>query len=149
MPPGRSLSDTDTDTLSTARLQRKQTLVVPLDGSPLAERAVPYAIRLAQAGDGRLVLLQVLGSEPHSRRQRSATMDARVYLDYVAESMAGQVTAVEIATPHGEPTEKILETVDKYQADGVVMATHGRTGFAHVLYGSVTEGVLAQSSVPV
>jgi nucleotide-binding universal stress UspA family protein len=129
-----------------------QTLVVPLDGSQLAERAVPYAIRLAQAAHGRLVLMQAV-QDPDAvhteHAQLDATIYARDYLDYMAESMAGQLAAVEVATPYGRPAETILETVDAYQADGVVMATHGRTGFAHLLYGSVTEATLARSSVPV
>jgi nucleotide-binding universal stress UspA family protein len=129
-----------------------QTLVVPLDGSQLAERAVPYAIRLAQAAHGRLVLMQAV-QDPDAVHTEHAQLDAaiyaREYLDYMAESMAGQVAGVEVATPYGPPAETILETVDMHHADGVVMATHARTGFAHLLYGSVAEATLARSSVPV
>jgi nucleotide-binding universal stress UspA family protein len=129
-----------------------QTLVVPLDGSQLAECAVPYAIRLAQAAHGRLVLMQAV-QDPDAAHTEHAQLDAsiyaREYLDYMAESLAGQVPGVEVATAYGPPAETILETADAYQADGIIMATHGRTGFAHLLYGSVTEATLARSSVPV
>jgi nucleotide-binding universal stress UspA family protein len=67
----------------------------------------------------------------------------------MADSLSGQVFAVEVAVPYGRPADKILETVDAYQADGVVMSTHGRTGVDHLLHGSVTEGILARSHVPV
>jgi nucleotide-binding universal stress UspA family protein len=134
-----------------------RTLLVPLDGSQLAERAVPYAIRLAQASHARLVLMEaVLAPPPVSvdgadleRNQLEAIGDARAYLAQMAESMSGQVADVEIAFPYGRPAEKILETIDAFQADGVVMTTHGRTGFDHLLHGSVTEAILARSNVPV
>jgi nucleotide-binding universal stress UspA family protein len=133
-----------------------RTLVVPLDGSQLAERAVPYAIRLAQASHARVVLTRaVLAPRSVSleadrkRIQLDALGDARTYLADMADSMSRQLTTVEIATPYGRAADKILETVETYQADAVVMSTHGRTGFDHLLHGSVTEAVLARSGVPV
>jgi len=134
-----------------------RSLVVPLDGSELAERAIPYAIRLAQASHARVVLTQaVLGPPPATldgsdweRGQLDALAAVRTYLTEMADSMSGQVDAVEIAMPYGRAAEKILETIERYQADCVVMTTHGRTGFAHLLHGSVTEAVLAKCGVPV
>jgi len=67
----------------------------------------------------------------------------------MAESISGQVSGVDISAPYGRAVDKILETIQTYHADAVVMATHGRTGLGHLLYGSVTEGVLASTSVPV
>src|ERR1051326_1710349 len=134
-----------------------RTLVVPLDGSQLAERALPYAIRLAQASGARLVITwAALAPPPWSldgseweAQQTEAVTQATEYLRDIAESVSGQVQAVDIAVPYGRAIDKIIETVDTYAADAVVMATHGRSGFAHLLYGSVTEGVLSRSSVPV
>jgi nucleotide-binding universal stress UspA family protein len=131
--------------------------LVPLDGSTLAERALPYAIRLAQATQGGLVLTRVALAPPPrtldgvdwEREQTEAVAEAHEYLRTMAESVSGQVNAVEIATPYGRPVEQIVETTQNTAADAVVMATHGRTGLSHLLYGSVTEGVLARSSVPV
>jgi nucleotide-binding universal stress UspA family protein len=134
-----------------------RTLVVPLDRSQLAERAVPYAIRLSQQSAARLVLMQAVLAPPSAsldgadweRLQLDAIAEARTYLSSIADTLSGQVAAVEIATPYGRATDKILETIDTFQADGVVMATHGRTGLDHMLHGSVTEAILARSSVPV
>jgi nucleotide-binding universal stress UspA family protein len=67
----------------------------------------------------------------------------------MAESVSGQVDSVSTAVLHGDPTDKILEAIDAFKADGVVMTTHGRTGFDHLLHGSVTEALLARSNVPV
>jgi nucleotide-binding universal stress UspA family protein len=133
------------------------TLVVPLDGSQLAERAVPYAIRLAQASHARVVLVQAVLAPPPAtldgtdweRNQVDAIAEVRTYLSDMADSLSGQVDGVEVATPYGRAAEKILETVETSQADCVVMSTHGRTGFDHLLHGSVTEAVLAKCPVPV
>jgi nucleotide-binding universal stress UspA family protein len=120
--------------------------VVPLDGSELAERALPYAVRLARAGQGRLMLVRVALAPPSmtidgagwERDQREAVDAAEHYLGAIAEKLADQVP-VETVVPYGRPAVQILEQVRLRDADGVVMATHGRTGLAKLLYGSVAE----------
>jgi nucleotide-binding universal stress UspA family protein len=112
---------------------------------------------MAQAWRARLVLMQAVLAPPSAsldgadweRIQVEAVVEARAYLEDMAESMSGQVAAVEIASPYGRPTQTILETIDALQADGVIMTTHGRTGLSHLLHGSVTEAILASSNVPV
>jgi len=134
-----------------------RTLVVPLDGSPLAERALPYAVRLAQASNGQLVLTRA-AMAPAARSldgaewegdQIAAVEEALQYLHTIAESLAGQVPTLNVLAPYGRTVEKILETAESVHADAIVMATHGRTGLAHLLFGSVTEEVLSRSNVPV
>ncbi len=129
------------------------TLVVPLDGSELAERALPYAVRFAAERGGRLVLVRAaLGPPPSGldwERQQLAVMDeATAYLAGVAEKVATRVP-VTSAPVYGHAADEILAAVGQFEADSVVMATHGRTGLAHLLYGSVAEAVLARSPVPV
>jgi nucleotide-binding universal stress UspA family protein len=134
-----------------------RTLVVPLDGSRLAELALPYAISLAQASGARLVLMRAALAPPPSSldgsnwevQQTDAIGEAMQYLSEMVDSVSGQVQAVDIAVPYGRAVDKILEVIEVYDADAVVMATHGRSGLAHLLYGSVTEGLLSRSSVPV
>ena len=133
-----------------------RTIVVPLDGSALAERALPHALRLAQFSQGRLVLMRAAQAAPPRTLngtdweldQAQATAEAERYLQDIAESLSGQVN-VEIATSYGPAAEQILATAFRLQADALVMATHGRTGLPHLLYGSVTESVLAASHLPV
>src|SRR5579859_3580752 len=130
--------------------------VVPLDGSELAERALPYAVRLAHAGQGRITLVRVALAPPSmtvdgagwERDQREAIEAAEGYLAAVAEKFAAQAP-VRTVVVYGRAAAQILDQVDRLEADGVVMATHGRTGLAHLLYGSVAETVLADSPVPV
>ena len=133
------------------------TLIVPLDGSELAERALPYAIRLAQASHARLVLMQAVHAPPTAsmeganweHEQLDTIAEARTYLTRIAESLSAQVDSVSTAVLYGRPIDKILEAIAAFQADGVVMTTHGRTGLDHLLHGSVTEELLARSHLPV
>jgi nucleotide-binding universal stress UspA family protein len=134
-----------------------RTLVVPLDGSALAERALPYALALAKAREGRLILMRA-GMAPAPRTldgaelesdQAQAMAEAETYLLTMAEKLRDQVASVDCVVQYGRPAGQILETAARHEADVIVMATHGRTGLAHLLYGSVTEAVLAETTLPV
>jgi nucleotide-binding universal stress UspA family protein len=81
--------------------------------------------------------------------QLDTIAEARTYLTRITESLTSQVDAVSTAVFYGRPTDKILEAIAAFKADGVVMTTHGRTGLDHLLHGSVTEGLLARSHIPV
>jgi nucleotide-binding universal stress UspA family protein len=83
------------------------------------------------------------------QQQLDALAEARTYLTRIADSISGQVDVVSTAALYGRPVDMILEAISTFQADGVVMTTHGRTGFDHLLHGSVTEALLAQSHLPV
>jgi len=133
-----------------------RSLVVPLDGSELAESALPYAVQLAHAADGALTLVRVALAPPPARldgadwedAQAQAVQEAEMYLNEVAAKLS---TRVRVA-PHvayGRAPHEILAAVDQTGADAVIMATHGRTGLAHLMYGSVAEALLATSPVPV
>jgi nucleotide-binding universal stress UspA family protein len=129
------------------------TLLVPLDGSQLAERALPYAVRLAAERGGRLVLMRAALAPPPSgldwERQQLATMEeATAYLSDVAQKVATRVP-VTTAPLYGHAAVTILAAVEQFDADSIIMATHGRTGLAHLLHGSVAEAVLTGSPVPV
>jgi nucleotide-binding universal stress UspA family protein len=130
-----------------------RTLIVPLDGSEQAERSLPYAVRLAESGGGRLVLVRTaLGPPPSGQdwesQQTAAIDEANAYLVDVARKLATRVP-VASAVPYGHAAEQILQSVQQYDADAIVMTTHGRTGLAHLMHGSVAEAVVAQSHVPV
>jgi nucleotide-binding universal stress UspA family protein len=132
------------------------TILVPLDGSDLAERALPYAVRLAAAGNGGLVLVRValapapvrLDGADWEQQQLDAVKEAEAYLTTVGAKLRPRVP-VKWSAPYGRAAHETLEAITRVAADAVVMATHGRTGLAHLLYGSVAEAVLAKSPVPV
>jgi nucleotide-binding universal stress UspA family protein len=133
-----------------------RSIVVPLDGSELAERALPYAVQLARAGDGALTLLRVAIAPPPARldgadwesEQAQAVQEAEAYLASAAEKLATRVP-VTTRVAYGRAPQQILDTVEQTGAEAVVMATHGRTGLPHLVYGSVAEVLLASSRVPV
>jgi nucleotide-binding universal stress UspA family protein len=127
----------------------QSTILVPLDGSPLAEHALPYAERLARATSAHLILCRALSATKLQPEQIVAAVgDARAYVQGVADQLAGRGSIVETTIPWGEPGDEILEQVRSARADLVVMATHGRSGLGRWLYGSVADEVLRRASVP-
>src|SRR5438093_1139644 len=111
------------------------TLVVPLDGSELAERALPYAVRFAKEG-GRLVLVRAAIAPPPrgldwERQQLDSMEEATAYLASVAKKVATRVP-VTTAPLYGHASDQILTAVEQFEADSIVMATHGRTGLSHL-----------------
>jgi nucleotide-binding universal stress UspA family protein len=133
-----------------------RTLLVPLDGSELAERALPYATALASAGGGKLALVRVALAPPPAtldgatwvQEQSEAVAEAEQYLADVATRLRTRVP-VETSVPYGRAPSCIVDSITEMGADAVVMATHGRTGLKHLLVGSVAEAVIADSGVPV
>ncbi|MBI4492845.1 MAG: universal stress protein [Chloroflexi bacterium] len=129
-------------------------LLVPLDGSRLAERALPYAEALAQASGARLVLVRATlarvfpGIDP-TRAQVQAVEEAEAYLADVAARLTERGLASETAVPYGEAAQGILDEIRLRGVGLVVMATHGRSGLDRWIYGSVAKGVLVGSPAPV
>lgn len=129
-------------------------LLVPLDGSPLAERALQLAGMLAKPTGAKLVLVRAAQAHPGpgtslADAQVAAVSEAETYLEKIAARLAQEGVSVETAVPYGEAVEAIAEEVRLRQADLVVMATHGRSGIGRLVYGSVAKGVLVRSGVPV
>jgi nucleotide-binding universal stress UspA family protein len=126
-------------------------ILVPLDGSPLAEQALPYAERLAEALSARLILSRVLPLSVvrPAEADLASAAEARAYLLGVGDRLTTNGRLVETTTPWGEPAAEILKQARSTQADLVVMVTHGRSGPGRWLYGSVADEVLRNASVPV
>lgn len=130
-------------------------LLVPLDGSELAERALAYATALSIPTAAHLVLVRAVvvhtlpgvdGREPEVH----ALAEAQQYLTTMADELRARGFAVETATPYGpHPAEWIVTEARLRQCDLIVMTTHGRTGPGRWVFGSVAEAVVAHSPVPV
>ena len=141
-----------------------RTVLVPLDGSPLAERALPFARALAGEAGGRLVLVRCASAAPAALRDLAVAHAAAVA---EAESYLRQVTVgagaprpwrpappvgtgrTEIAVPLGPAAEGILAEAARHRADAIAMTTHGRSGSGRCLYGRVADAVLRKAEVPV
>jgi nucleotide-binding universal stress UspA family protein len=130
-----------------------RTILVPLDGSDLSERALPYATAVAQAAGARLVLLQVAIANLVTRNDpltgQPETVDlAAAYLGDVRARIGEGVTAETIEF-WGEPGPEIVRAARERGAGLIAMATHGRSGLGRWLYGSVADHVLRHAEVPV
>jgi nucleotide-binding universal stress UspA family protein len=133
-------------------------VLVPLDGSDLAETVVPSILAIAQALDLEVVLLRVVAVFPPGtpesargeieERRRRLYQEAEAYLGSVAGQLAGHVR-VRIGVRKGEPATEIVEAAAEERADLIAMTTHGRSGLSRLLFGSVAEAVLRQAEIPI
>jgi nucleotide-binding universal stress UspA family protein len=117
-----------------------QDALVPLDGSPLAEEALPVVEALAQKPLKSVRLLRVVEAPADQPM-------AEQYLEGIATKLRTAGITVVADTRVGEPVEVIHGAA--VMADLVVMATHGRGGFDRLRYGSVAEHSLRDLTVPV
>jgi nucleotide-binding universal stress UspA family protein len=118
-------------------------VMVPLDGSELAQVALTHALEMCRAFKATLVLL-------HVRDGRKGSPEAsRRYLDFVRKRQAAASVPIELAVREGAVAEALVRAADEEKIDVIVMATHGRTGLQRVVYGSVAEAVLRSSTKPV
>ena len=124
-------------------------ILVPLDGSALAERALPYAAGLAGAARARLRLLHVMPTLPSAIHPRAAG-DMVARLDLLARQLRARDIQATASTITGHaPADAILTSANDPPADLIVMSTHGRSGIGRWLYGSVADRILCLSDVPV
>jgi nucleotide-binding universal stress UspA family protein len=123
-------------------------VLVPLDGSPLAESALPYAEVLARRTGAALTLVRATRHASGPAQVR-AIEEAEGYLTDLATSLGDRGVTAEAAVPYGSPSTWIVEEVGLRKIDLIVMATHDRTGPDRWLHGSVAEAVVRHSGVPV
>jgi len=134
-------------------------ILVPLDGSPRAERALPVAARIARASGGTIILATVVALpiryesgdyDPLSSETVDAEcQDADMYLQQVSQLpiLAGVVTKSVVKM--GSPAPSLLEAIASHEADLVAMTSHGRTGISRWALGSVTQHLVRYTEVPV
>lgn len=124
-----------------------RTILIPLDGSHLAESALPYAEALAAPSHSRLVLLRAVPAFPYSAAvdERSLAEDAEQYLERLAVALPGRVG---ITVLIGDTAAVIAREAWQRQADLVIMAMRAHARPGGCLDGSVAEQLLARSRVP-
>lgn len=132
-----------------------QTILVPLDGSPLAETALQRGAELAAESGARLVLLRAVEASPMLGTDR---VEAEVKLVREAEeyltAAAGRATAlgarnVSTSVWYGSAPWAIAEAARVQHADMIVMSSHGRSGLGRLIIGSVAETVLRSTATPI
>jgi nucleotide-binding universal stress UspA family protein len=135
-------------------------VLVPLDGSELAEQAIPFAHAVTQDA-GTMIYVQVV---PEAEPLRSLTGGPVATADEVAaifaESATGDLTKAadrwdgiapnyEIAVGVGDPADTILSLADEHRAELIVIASHGRGALGRWTFGSVADRLARTSSLPV
>ena len=142
-------------------------VIVPLDGSELAQTALDHALKLLGDG-GQITLLTVLQPEealslsdfypstmiPKTREDEvntsAAIARAHNYLTRLAEDIAIEHPyTVKARVEVGEPAAVITDIAESLHVDAIVMSTHGRSGLSRWIFGSVTQKVLAAAGCPV
>ncbi|MEZ4519034.1 MAG: universal stress protein [Chloroflexota bacterium] len=141
-------------------------IVVPLDGSRLAECALPIALSLLPP-EGRLILVRVpeytetqapIGAEYNmfwpevqntSEMYNQVHKDIEDYLSHVAERCRRDDIIIDIEIGEGDRAAAIIEIAKNKAADMILMTTHGRTGVSRWIIGSITERVLHDAPCPV
>jgi nucleotide-binding universal stress UspA family protein len=132
-------------------------ILVPLDGSKLAEQALPHAVAQAEKFGAEVVLVKVLQplSEPilsapaavRAAEEASARL-LREYLDGVAARLQEQGIAVQVALLGGKPYVEIIRFAEENEIDLIVMSTRGHSGLSRWLLGSVADRVVRGATVP-
>jgi nucleotide-binding universal stress UspA family protein len=136
-------------------------ILVPTDGSGLSDQAVTAAIAFARAYGASIVALSVV--EPYSLvgTEGAMTLDlnaemntlqqaARNNVDRVAqEAQAAGVACATVTSFSAMPHDEIIQVAQQNGCDLIFMATHGKRGLGRLVAGSVTQNVLAHSTIPV
>jgi nucleotide-binding universal stress UspA family protein len=139
-------------------------MLIPLDGSSLAEQALAPALALGRLMEARYTLLRVVQPEVlvgyvwesagpagiDEARTQQLLDEAEAYLQQVAQRLQGQGVFVQTrAIAHPQPASAILEEADSQQADLIALATHGRGGIKRLLVGSIADKVVRGATHPV
>ena len=129
-------------------------ILVPLDGSKLAEKILSRVEWLAKIHDAEVTLLRVAlsssfpGTNP-VQHQLNVVREAEEYLAKVEEWLRGVGVKVNSVVRYGNDAQEIVEHARDRDFDLIAMSTHGRTGLAQFVLGSVTNKVINTAPVPI
>jgi nucleotide-binding universal stress UspA family protein len=138
---------------------RIEHILIPLDGSTRAEDAIEPALALGSSTHARYTLLQAIeplsvGFAPSAARLSEQFLQewhasARSYLESIAAPLRHAGHGVATQTVALPAALAIVEGAQQYHADMIVMSSHGRSGVARLLLGSVADKVVRSATVPV
>lgn len=139
-----------------------KSILLPIDGSELSEKAAATAIQFAQLNHARIVAVTVVQPLPMAPlSDGSVIIDAGQYATEMQDAARGHIDQVAAAASaagipfeglismSASPSEEIIEAAKKYNCDIILMASHGRKGLEKLLLGSETQKVLAHTTLPV
>jgi len=139
-------------------LQLKR-ILCPTDFSEAARRAFDLAIPLAEAFGAELYVIHVVPAIPYLEPRPTYHFDVPEYERLLREDAERQMAAlvsdlqtrvaVHAILAHGDVAEQILHAAEEKDVDLIVIATHGRTGWRHLVFGSVAEKIVRLARCPV
>jgi nucleotide-binding universal stress UspA family protein len=131
-------------------------ILVPLDGSALAERAIRHAQEIARGTRSEVLLMQAVNFPlpvvpeavliPDGDWLDEAKKEAARYLEGIAAPLRESGMRVRTLLDERTPADAILHVATREEVDLIVMSTHGRGGFSRLLMGSVAESVFRATS---
>ena len=138
-----------------------QNILVPLDGSEFAERAIPLALSIAERTDGNVQLVSAVPTLPPLVPSAESEgpvkgwfeeerLRASEYLEELQERLKGTTQVqVHVRVVSGDPVQALEERVRKTDADAIVMTTHGKGLVERVWLGSVADGLVRRAPCPI
>ena len=139
-------------------LLKMKTILVPLDFSETAQKAVPYALKFAEQFGAKIILLGVIepfvtpdfAAFPLVMEPEKVMRATKDRLDAFVKKAGIPAKLVEkTLVRHGSPFLEITEAARTLKVDLIVITTHGHTGIKHVLMGSTAERVVRHAPCPV
>ena len=134
-------------------------ILVPLDGSALAERAIHHATEIAKGTGAEVILLQVVpiplarvpeaGQKEEEKSIQEVAAQAKAYLERIAARVIKEGVKARTVILEGAADGAILGFAHNEEVDILVMSTHGRTGLSKALMGSVAEKIMLTTKRPV
>ena len=135
-------------------------VVVPLDGSELAEEVLPHVAEMIRGRDSQVYLLSVtpmmrgvassiVDSHPNAGERQRVEQELKKYLRKVGRRLEPVAAEVEVAVRFGRPADEVLAFADNVGADLIAMTTHGRSGIRAWIFGSVADRIMRGATCPV
>ncbi len=140
-------------------------ILVPTDGSEAAQKAAPYAARLASTFDATVHVMYVVDTEAVSQALGSEQVDrieagqfgemrelhegAASAIDRIRTDIEAEGIAIDPVIEAGVPDEVIVQFAEQHDVDLIVMTSQGRSGVRRALLGSITERVARATTIPV
>ncbi len=128
-------------------------ILIPLDGSALAECVLPHVLAIAQAVEARVTLLHVL-ELPHAKADKQAVdplewhlrkQEAEEYLARLAAQLSGNGLTVSDVILEGPPAECVIDFANTHDVDLIALSSHGRSGLSGWNVSSVVQKIVLRS----
>ncbi|HDQ72430.1 MAG TPA: universal stress protein [Chloroflexi bacterium] len=132
-------------------------ILVPLDGSPLAECVLPHAVALSRAFDAEMTLLRVLERSQATERAQSTDLlgwhihkaEAESYLDSLVTRLSGMLSGVNWEIMEGRAAERITEFARDRDIDLIILSSHGRSGLSGWNISGVVQKIILRACMPI